>query len=110
MVGWGKLIQSTSLVKTNDRTAHLGHHHFLVHPYVGKVKTQKSWRGWIYLLCLIQLFYKSVYKYTTSRQPRKLKFGMQASFNPTSRNIKKKGGSPHIGLSLKLAVLLQGKL
>ena len=30
----------------------------------------------------------------TSRQPRKLKFGIKAYFNPTRRNIKKKLGSP----------------
>ena len=30
------------------------------------------------------------HKTTTSRQPRKLKFGMEVSFDPTRRNIKKK--------------------
>ena len=61
------------------------------------------------------LFYN--HRTTTSRQPRMLKFDMQAPFNPTKRNIKKKKwglltppSSTHIGLSLNLAVLLTDNL
>ena len=47
---------------------------------------------------------------STSRQPRKLKFGMNAYFNPTRRNMNRNNlvtwpPRPRIGLSLKLAVL-----
>ena len=47
---------------------------------------------------------------STSRQPRELKFGMQAYFNPTRRNMNKKIGvtcppSTKEGLSLKLAAI-----
>ena len=34
------------------------------------------------------VLFVSNHRTTTSRQPRKLKFGMEASFNPTRRNIK----------------------
>ena len=64
--------------------------------------------------CFVVVFVVSNHRTTTSRHTRKLKFGMQAYFNPTRRNIKKKIGvtcpPPIIGLSLKLAVQLPGNL
>ena len=41
---------------------------------------------------VVLFFFVSNHKSTTSRQPRRVKFDMQAYFNPTKRNLKKKIG------------------
>ena len=44
-----------------------------------------------WLMCC---FFVSNHKSTTSRQPRRVKFNLQAYFNPTKRILTKKVGSP----------------
>ena len=56
------------------------------------------------------LFVVSNQKTTTSKQHKKLKFGMQSYFNPTKRNMKKNWGYlPHQEAEIRYAVLVQPK-
>ena len=73
-------------------------------------KIYKFWEGWLLVdkhnrKCICSPLYRYLWKKnrvkpetstSTSRQPRKLKFGMNAYFNPTRRNMNKKLGlTPH---------------
>ena len=66
--------------------------------------------NFIETFCLVLLpfsFFVSNHKTTTSKQHKKLKFGMQSYFNPTNRNIR----SPHTTQEAEIrhAVLFQPK-